>query len=153
MAFTYALADLGDTTASGHLLAVVRRRLGDTEEAAAIFQDEEIQYQIARYDDGGATDEGLGLALVALIHDLLAWLNRQPDFQRGLVESINWRRSAEYWRRLEAEIRREYGIESSISSTGFQVGRDDLTEGEDYYYENFGNRRSLGSTRVVGRAQ
>ena len=152
MAFTYSLADLGDTTDSGHALAVVRRRLGDTKEKSRIFEDEEIAYQLARNAVSGDVEGTVGRALVSLIHDIQAYIQREPDMSADWL-SINWRRSSEYWRVLETDIRREYGIEPSMSSDGFQVGRDDLTEGEDYHYYNFGNRQNLGNTRVVGRAQ
>lgn len=151
MAFTYSLADLGDTTATGHQLAVVRRRLGDTSEDTAIFQDEEIQYQLSRYANGGGDTE-IGMALVALIHDIQAVIQREPDMRADWL-SVNWRRSAEYWRNLETDIRREYGVQRTISVSAFQPGRDDLTEGEDYYYYNFGNRRGRAGNRVLGRAQ
>ena len=103
MAFTYELADLTDTTATGHALAVVRYRLGDTVEKKAIFQDEEIQYQLA------ASDNAIGAALAELISGILARISRQPDMTADWL-TISLRRSSDHWRLLLRDLRNEYHL-------------------------------------------
>ena len=150
MTFTYALADLGDTTAGGHSLAVARYRLGDTAEDTAIFQDEEIQYQLAANAVVGNAPASLGGALVSLVHDILARLQREPDMSADWL-SINWRRSSEHWWKVEAELRREYGTQRCVTTTSKVIGRPDITDGALNSYETY--NRGRRDNRTVGRAR
>ena len=120
MTFTYNLTSPTDTTR-------VRYHIGDVEEVAAIFSDEEISFVLDEEDDD------VGKAVVSCITSIIARLNHEPDFQADWLK-IDWRRSAEHWRVLLAEKKAKFGL-SPRGSSGGQFGwRPDTlqTEAPDY---------------------
>lgn len=102
MTFTYTPASPDDVTR-------VRYHLQDTTEASAIFTDEEISFVISEEGSWQA-------AVVSLIQSLIARLAHEPDGSADWL-SINWRRSADSWRALLNEKRREFGLSRRTGSS------------------------------------
>ena len=109
MTFTYDLAALADTSASGHKLAYIRWRLSDNdfrgakEGGTAIFQDEEIEAALTR------ADGDVGGALVQLATTVLAKLARRPNMTADWL-TVSLTDMRVHWRKVLADIRGEFGL-------------------------------------------
>lgn len=120
MTFTYELGTPTDTTR-------VRFHTGDTDEATALWQDDEIAFVIA--------EEGTWQkAVLALIESALVRLAHEPDMTADWLR-IDWRRSADNWKALLAEKRRRFGLGAAVVSGGQHAWRPDLQSDEPVYYD------------------
>lgn len=101
-------------------LSRVRFHIGDTEEEAAIFTDEEIMFAI---------DEANGwqAAVIMLIRSVLARLAAEPDMQADWLQ-IDWRRSAEGWQKLLSEKKQQFGMGARSVSGGQHAFRPDSNQ-------------------------
>lgn len=115
MTFTYDLETPDD-------IARVRRHLGDTDEATAIFSDEQIQFAID--EDGGVKP-----AVISLINEVIARLSHEPDMTADWL-TISWRRSAEHWAQLRAQKQNQFGLGAVFSGGGRHAFRPDSDQKE-----------------------
>lgn len=89
----------------------VRYWIGDTDEDAAMFSDEEIAMAVAM--EGTAQ-----MAAVSLIRAAMARLAHEPDMTADWLR-IDWRRSAESWAALLKQRKAEFGL-GARAVTGYQ---------------------------------
>lgn len=121
MTFTYDLGTPDDNTR-------VRFHLGDTVEASAMFSDEEIAFVI---DEEGTYQ----LAVISLIQGAMARLAQEPDMTADWLR-IDWRRSAENWKRLLDEKRRKFGYGLTLTVSTAHPWRPDLGMCESPEYDD-----------------
>jgi hypothetical protein len=116
MTFTYTpSATPTDTT-------LVRYHIGDTVEAAAIFDDETIGMVLA-------VEGSVGKAVVSLIKATIAKLSHEPDMTADWL-TISWRRSSADWLKLLAEKQKEFGVGVfTISTSTVKPYRSDSLQG------------------------
>lgn len=95
----------------------VRYHLGDTEEAIAMFSDEEISMAVAMTGSVGG-------AVVALIKAAMAKIAHEPD-TRADWQSVQWRTSVDAWQKLLIEKRREFGLGARVTVKGKHAYRGD----------------------------
>ncbi len=95
MPFTYDTANPTDVTR-------VRYHLQDTDSAAVIFSDEEIQFVI---DEEGSYQA----AVISLIEAVMAKLANEPDMSADWLK-IDWRGSRESWVRLLNEKKKKFKL-------------------------------------------
>lgn len=124
MTFTYDVGNPGD-------LEEVRFKINDTDESVMMFSDEAINWRLTKH--ASATNP-VGLTLVDLIKNRMAQLASEPDMTADWLK-IDWRRSAENWRSLLAEVRREFGLGATVASGGQHAWRPDLQKEAPVYYD------------------
>lgn len=119
MTFTYDPASPDDVTR-------VRYHIGDTDSDAAMFTDEEINFVI---DEEGSYQN----AVISLLEATLARLNREPDMSADWLR-VDWRRSADHWRKLLGDKRRRFGKTVRMSTSSVHLYRVDSlqTDPPDY---------------------
>ena len=118
MTFSYTPAAATDTTR-------VRFHLRDTDEASAIFSDEEISFAITEETTWQA-------AVILLIETIIAKLSHEPDMTADWL-TISWRRSTEAWQMLLAEKRARFGIAARTGRAKATYRSDSLqTEAPDW---------------------
>lgn len=104
MSFSYDLVTPTDVTR-------VRRHISDTEEATAIYSDEEISFIL--------TEEGtVAKAVIACIKQVIAKLAAEPNMKADWLQ-IDWATAITAWKGLLAEKKQEFGL-GWISSSGGQ---------------------------------
>jgi hypothetical protein len=121
MTFTYDLVTPGDLTR-------VRYHIGDTEEATAIFSDEEINFVL----DEETTYQA---AVISCINAIIGKLSHEPDMQADWLK-IDWRRSAESWMKLLAEKKSQFGLGARAASGGQHAWRPDTLMDEAPAYDD-----------------
>lgn len=120
MAFTYTPG----TTPSD--LTKIRYYIQDTDSAAAIYSDEEINMVLAM--------EGtVGKAVISLIRRIVAKISNEPDMKADWLQ-IDYRRSADYWWKLLADAKVELGLGWQVSSGGQHAYRPDSLQKESPDY-------------------
>lgn len=105
----------------------VRFHLADTDAAAPIFSDEDINAAITEYS-------GYKPAVIAFIKYLIALLTQTPDFTADWLKISSSAAIASYRKMLE-DKQAEFGIsDGSIAAEGVHVYRydSDQTEPPDY---------------------
>lgn len=122
MTFTYS------PSATPTDLAQVRYHIGDTESAAAIFTDEEIAMVLAM------ESSDIGATVISLIRSAMAKLSHEPDMQADWLK-IDWRRSADQWKVLLAEKKREFGLGFTFDGGGRHAYRPDSNQHEEPDYD------------------
>lgn len=122
MTFSYNVSTPDDITR-------IRYAITDTDEATAIFQDEEINFVLS--------EEGsVGAAVVSLIETIIRQLAHEPDSQQDWLR-VDWRRSQAEWRKILADQKRKYGIGTITStSTVKQAYRPDSLQKTTPDYED-----------------
>lgn len=119
MAFNYTPGTPDDVTR-------VRYHISDTDEDTAIFQDEEINFVLS--------EEGsVGKAVVSLIGAIMRKLAHEPDLQADWLR-VDWRRSAENWRAMLNDKRREFGLGMQVGSAVRHPYRTDSLQTETPSY-------------------
>ncbi len=120
MAFTYTIS----TTPTD--LTLVRYHTGDTDDATAMWQDDEINMVLA-------VEGSVAAAVISLIKSAITKLAREPDMQADWLK-IDWRRSADNWKALLNEKKEEFGLGWTMTSEALHTWRPDshLTEAPDY---------------------
>lgn len=108
---------------------LVRYHLSDTDEATAIFSNEDITMAIS-------VAGGVNQAVIALIKQRIQKLANEPDSKIDWL-SVDWKRSQQAWKDMLNEKRKEFGI-SSRSGGAVHVYRADSlqTEAPDWEEEN-----------------
>lgn len=106
MTFTY------DLTAPVEDVSRVRFHLGDTNEATAIYSDEEIAFAI---EEEGSWQG----AVIGCIRGVLARLAGEPDMTADWLR-VDWRRSVDGWKMLLKDKERLFGIGGARASSGGQ---------------------------------
>lgn len=124
MTFTY---DVGNPTN----IERVRFKINDTDEAVMMFSDEAINWRLT---ENAAASSPVGATVIDLIKNRIAQLASEPDMTADWLK-IDWRRSAENWRQLLSEVRREYGLGATVSSGGQHAWRPDLMQEAPVYYD------------------
>ncbi len=114
MTFTYAIS----TTPTD--LTKVRYYTGDTDSTAVMWTDEEINMVLA-------VEGSVGAAVISLIKSAITKLANEPDMKADWL-SIDWRRSADQWKLLLTERRREFGLGPQIDSGGRHAFRPDTLQ-------------------------
>jgi len=113
MTFTYTPGSVTDITR-------VRFHIGDTEEDAAIFSDEEIQMVI--------TEEGTyQKAVVECLTTIIAKLSAEPDMKADWL-SVSLGRSVDGFKALLAEKRRKFNLPISAGRTVVTYRSDSLQD-------------------------
>ena len=119
MTFTYTPSAPNDITR-------VRYHVGDTEEAAAIFTDEEITFAI---DEEGTWQK----AVIASIRSVIARIAGEPDMTADWLR-VDWRRSSDNWLMLLNEKKSQFGLGAKGNSGGRHAYRpDSLQKSEPDY--------------------
>lgn len=121
MTFTYTLSPATDLTR-------VRFHLGDTDEDAAMFSDEEIAFVIT---EAGTWQR----AVIACIENLIAKLAATPDFEADWLR-VDASKALASYKALLIEKKRALGV-GGLVATGVHVYRadSDLTESPDWASE------------------
>jgi hypothetical protein len=94
MAFSYNVAQL--TTNPTYQ---VRYRLGDTIEASATFQDEEIQYSLSN------NSNDIVHTCIECVSALLPRIASKPDFKVGPYSETLSRSAYDYWAKMLGELK------------------------------------------------
>ena len=119
MAFTYNIATPDD-------IARVRYHIQDTDEASAIFSDEEISFVISEEGSYQA-------AVISLVNSIIAKLSHEPDMTADWL-TVSWRRSSDAWMKVLGEKRRAFGLGLNIVARGRNVYRGDTLQDETPTY-------------------
>jgi hypothetical protein len=124
MTFTYNTADLTATSSSGHL-AQVRLKIGDTNSADGLLQDEEIYYFL------NANSSGIQATSIASCEAIIAEFSRFVDktvgpFSESLSQRINgYKALLSRLERGEAQAAYPYAGGISITTKDAQVADTD----------------------------
>lgn len=115
MTFSYDLATPTDVTR-------VRRHISDTDQATAIFSDEEITFFLA--------EEGtVAKTVIACIKQIKAKLAAEPNMKADWLQ-IDWADAMAAWDKLLAEKKSEFGLGWQVSSGGQHAYRPDSLQKE-----------------------
>lgn len=121
MTFTYTPSAVNDVTR-------VRYHLRDTDEATAMFTDEEIEMAIS---EEGSYQK----AVISLIQATIAELSREPDMSADWLK-IDWRRSVASWSTMLSEKKKAFNLGFRISASSHHTYRaDSLLKSEPDYDE------------------
>jgi hypothetical protein len=113
MSFSYDLVTPTDVTR-------VRRHISDTEEATAIYSDEEISFILS--------EEGtVAKAVIACIKQVIAKLAAEPNMKADWLQ-IDWATAITAWKGLLAEKKQEFGLGWQSSSGGQHSYRPDTLQ-------------------------
>lgn len=126
MTFTYNIASPTDRER-------VRFHVGDTDSATAIFSDEEIAFVLEMVGQVTDNDGTYKDAVIMLIQRIQTMIAHKPDTKADWL-SVDWKRSAEHWRVLLAQKRREFNKGFRVVGEGKTTYRQDSaqTEAPDY---------------------
>jgi hypothetical protein len=104
----------------------IRYQVGDTDEATAIYSDEEISFVLDE------EESSVGKAVISLIQSVITRLAHEPDMTADWLR-VDWRRSSDNWFKLLEEKRRKYGIGLTVRARAGHVWRPDVQdEAPDY---------------------
>jgi hypothetical protein len=113
MSFSYDLVTPTDVTR-------VRRHISDTEEATAIYSDEEISFILS--------EEGtVAKTVIACIKQVIAKLAAEPNMKADWLQ-IDWASAIAAWKGLLAEKKQEFGLGWQSSSGGQHSYRPDTLQ-------------------------
>lgn len=95
----------------------IRYWIGDTDEAVAIFSDEEIAMAVGM--EGGAQ-----AATISLIQSIIGRLAAEPNITADWLR-VDWRGNIGAWEKLLAQRRREFGLGLRLTVRGQSPYRAD----------------------------